>query len=71
MLIASRQRRNNLTNANLTQYNDIDINLTTCDNILGINVDNNITWNNNFNFLSTKLASYMWLLSKIRSYLST
>ena len=55
MLITSRQRRNNLSNANLTlQYNDIDINLTTCDKISAINVDNNLTWNNHFNLLFKK-----------------
>ena len=72
MLITSRQKRTALSNANLTlQYNDIDENITTCDKILGIHVDNNLTWNNHFNFLSKKLSSYMWLLSKIRIYLST
>ena len=71
MLITSRQKRTALCNAGLTlQYNDIDVNITTCDKILGIHVDNNLTWNNHFNFLSKKLSSYMWLLSKIRIYLS-
>ena len=45
--------------------------MTTCDKILGIQVDENLTWNSHFNFLSKKLSSYMWLLSKIRTYLST
>ena len=45
--------------------------MTTCDKILGIQVDDNLTWNSHFNFLSKKLSSYMWLLSKIRTYLST
>ena len=44
--------------------------MTTCDKVLGIYVDDNLTWNNHFNFLSKKLSSYMWLLSKIRTYLS-
>ena len=43
MLITCRQRRNNLGYANLTiQYNGIDINITTYDKILGINVDINL-----------------------------
>ena len=72
MLITSRQKRTTLSNADLSlQYNDIDVSITTCDKILGIHVDNNLSWNNHFNFLSKKLSSYMWLLSKIRIYLST
>ena len=53
------------------QYSDIDISMTTCDKILGIQVDDNLTSNSHFNFLSKKLSSYMRLLSKIRTYLST
>ena len=72
MLITSRQKRTVLNDAVLKlQYNDIDISITTCDKILGIHVDNNQTWNTHFNFLSKKLSSYMWLLSKIRTYLTT
>ena len=44
--------------------------MTTSDKVLGIYVDNNLTWNNHFNFLSKKLSTYMWLLSKIRTFLS-
>ena len=60
MLIASRQKRTVLgdTIFNL-QYNDIDIKMTTSDKVLGIYVDNNLTWNNHFNFLSKKLSTYM------------
>ena len=66
------QKRTVLNDAVLNlQYSDIDISMTTCDKILGIQVDENLTWNSHFNFLSKKLSSYMWLLSKIRTYLST
>ena len=72
MLITSRQKRTVLNDAVLIlQYTDLDISITTCDKILGIHVDNNLTWNTHFNFLSKKLSSYMWLLSKIRTYLTT
>ena len=72
MLITSRQKRTVLDDAVLNlQYSDIDISMTKCDKILGIQVDDNLTWNSHFNFLSKKLSSYMWLLSKVRTYLST
>ena len=45
--------------------------IRSCDKILGLHVDNNLTWNNHFNFLSKKISSSIWLLSKIRTYLST
>ena len=45
--------------------------MTSCDKILGIHVDNNLTWQNHFSFLSKKISSYLWLLSKIITYLST
>ena len=72
MLIRTKQKRTVLNNAVLNlQYNDIDISMTTCDKVLEIHVDFNLTWNSHFNFLTKKLCSYMWLLSKIRTYLST
>ena len=44
MLITSRQKGTALSNTDLTlQYNDIDVSITTCDKILGIHVDNNLT----------------------------
>ena len=49
MLITSRQKRNNLHEGELSlQYNDIDIKMTTSDKILGVYVDDNLTWNNHY-----------------------
>ena len=71
ILITSRQKRQNLQNSALSlRYNDMDIRMTTCDKILGVHVDKNLMWNNQFQHISRKLSSYLWLLSKIRSYLS-
>ena len=44
--------------------------MTSCDKILGIHVDHNLNWHNHFKFLSKKISSYLWLLSKIRTYVS-
>ena len=72
MLITSRQKRQNLQNSALSlKYNDIDIRMSTCDKILGVYVDENLLWNEQFRHISKKLSSSLWLLSKIRSYLST
>ena len=71
MLITSRQKRNYLHEGELSlKYNDIDIKMTTSDKILGVYVDENLTWNNHYQHVSKKVSSYLWLLSKIKTYLS-
>lgn len=71
MLITTRQKRLRLHEdlLNLT-YNDINLQLTTGDKILGVNVDQNLQWTNHFQYVCKKISSYIWLLSKIKSYLS-
>ena len=55
MLITSRQKRNNLLEDILSlKYNDLDIKTTTSDKILGVYVDENLSWK--------KVSSYLWLL---------
>ena len=71
VLITSRQKRNNLLEDTLSlYYNDIDIKMTTIDKILGVYVDENLLWNDHYQHVSKKVSSYLWLLSKIKTYLS-
>ena len=71
MLITSRQKRNNLHESTLTLTDsDMDIRMTTSDKILGVYVDENLCWNDHYQHISKKVSSYLWLLSKIKSYLS-
>ena len=44
--------------------------MTHADKICGVHVDDNLMWNNHFQHVSKKISSYLWLLSKIKSYLS-
>ena len=44
--------------------------MTHADKILGVHVDDNLMWNNHFQHVSKKISTYLWLLSKIRFYLS-
>ena len=70
MLITSRQKRFSVQNPVLSfMYRDIDIKMTHADKILGVHVDDNLMWNNHFQHVSKKISSYLWLLSKIKSYL--
>ena len=71
MLITSRQKRHSMQNPALyLTYSDIDMKMTHADKILGVHADDNLMWNNDFQHVSKKISSYLWLLSKIRSYLS-
>ena len=72
MLITTRQKRVRLDENLFTlTYNDVILQLTTGDKILGVNIEQNLLWNNHFQCISRKVSSYIWLLSKIKSYLST
>ena len=37
--------------------------MTTYNKVLGIDIDNNLTWNNHFNFLSKQLSPYHRVIS--------
>ena len=71
MLISTRQKRIRLDTRLLSlTYNEIDLQLTTGGKILGVYIDENFQWNNHFQFVCKKVSSYIWLLSRIKSYLS-
>ena len=71
MLITTMQRRIRLDASQLSlSYNEIDLQLTARDKILGVYIEENFQWNNNFQHVCKKDSSYIWLLSKIKSYLS-
>ena len=71
MLITSRQKRLCMHNPVLfLTYSDIDMKMTHADKILGVHVDDNLMWNDHFQYVLKKISTYLWLLSKIRFYLS-
>ena len=71
MLITTRQKRITLDVSLLSlSYNEIDLQLTTGDKILGVYIDENFQWDNHFKYICKKVSSYIWLLSKIKSYLT-
>ena len=39
--------------------------------VLGVRIDNNLTWSIHINFIAKKISSNLWLLSKLKDYLST
>ena len=71
MLITSRQKRATMENSSLfLKYNDLDQKLTNADKILGVHINENLTWNAQFQFIVKKVSSQLWILSRISSYLS-
>ena len=52
------------------EYDNFDLQLTSCEKVLGVHIDDNLTWTNHFQHVSKKISSYLWLLFQIKSYLS-
>lgn len=71
MLITTSQKRSKLTDDTLNLlYKDASLQMITYDKVLGVYVDNNLTWTFHVNTLTKKISSYLWLLSRIKEYLS-
>ena len=71
MLITTNQKRHRLNSDNLDlTFNNDSISMTTSDKILGVFVDNSLTWTEHVKYLRRKIASNIWLLSKIKHFLS-
>ena len=71
MLVTTNQKRLRLQNTNLNlQYMDETLKMISSDKILGVYVDNNLSWSDQVKHVCKKISSYIWLLSKIKSFLS-
>ena len=58
-------------NGNLDlKFNNKSLNMISNDKILGIYVDNNLNWSDHIKHLSRKITLNIWLLSKIKKFLS-
>ena len=72
MLITTFQKRLHLHNDNLLlTYNNDALNSVENEKVLGVRIDNNLTWPIHINFIAKKISSNLWLLSKLKDYLST
>ena len=71
MLITTPQRRVNLNNYNFyLTYTNEALSVVTCEKILGVFIDNNLTWTNHTDAVAKKIVSNLWLLSRIKTYLT-
>ena len=72
MLITTPQKRIHLNNNNLQlTYNNEELSVVASDKILGVLIDNNLTWTNHIDAVAKKIVSNVWLLSRIKEYLSS
>ena len=71
MLITTNQKRQRLNKDGLDLHYKADtLQTVTNDKILGVFVDNNLMWSEYIKHMSKKIASNIWLLSKIKTFLS-
>ena len=71
MLITSRQKRYTLQDDSLLlNSNGVDLKLSSNEQILGVQLEENLILNVHFQYISKKIASSLWLLSQIKLFLS-
>ena len=40
-------------------YDNVDLQLTSCEKVLGLHIDDNLTWTNHLHQVSKKILSYL------------
>ena len=71
MLITTYQKRQRLSREELVlKFNTDSLSMITTDKILGVYINNNLTWSDHIKHLTKKISSNIWLLSKIKKFLS-
>ena len=71
MLITTKQKRIHINIEELSlKYDNERLNVISGDKILGVYVDNNLTFSGHIDNIAKKITSNIWLLSKIKRFLS-
>ncbi|MCG8034833.1 MAG: hypothetical protein JAZ03_22035 [Candidatus Thiodiazotropha taylori] len=71
MLITTSQRRQRMENEGLSlKYTNDALGTVGHEKVLGVFVDHNLSWSEHVKYLSKKIRSSIWLLSKIKNFLS-
>ena len=70
MLITTRQKRCRIQDTLHVTLNDITLSLVSNEKVLGVQLDKNLTWAEHISKVSKKMSTNVWLLSKIKRYLS-
>ena len=69
LLITTSQKRSRCQESLSLKYNNIALEVTTGDKVLGIIVNQNLKWDEHFVYIKKKIATNLWLLSRIKSYI--
>lgn len=71
IFITTPQKRARLGNSQLkVSFKNIEIKVTTGDKLLGVNINENLKWEDHINKIKKKVISNLWLLSKIKHFIS-
>ena len=71
MLVTTNQKRQRLDKEILDlKFNEESLSMISNDKILGVFVDQNLTWSDHIRHLSKKITSSIWLLWKVKKFLS-
>lgn len=71
MLITTSQKRQRMENVDLNlKFGNQSLGTVRYEKVLGVSVDQNLSWTEHVKYLSKKINSSIWLLSKIKHFLS-
>ena len=70
MLITTRQRRRRIDDNIQIFLNDFQLSNVQKEKVLGVEIDNNLLWGEHVRKIARKMSTNIWLLSKIKGYLS-
>ena len=70
MLITTRQRRSRIDDNIQISLNNVQLINVQREKVLGIEIDNNLLWGEHVRKVTWKMSANIWLLSKIKGFLS-
>lgn len=70
MLITTSQRRSRIDDKLQISLSDVQLSSVVNEKVLGVQIDNNLSWQEHVSRVVKKMSTNIWLLSKIKSYLS-
>ena len=70
MLVTTRQKRSRLDNDLNILFNDVSLFAVSNEKVLGIQIDNHLSWGDHIRKVTKKMSTNIRLLSKIIAYLS-
>ena len=70
MLVTTRQRRSRINDDLNLSLNNIQLLTVSNEKVLGVQIDNNLSWGEHVRKVTKKMSTNIWLLSKVKNYLS-